>query len=463
MAPAAASSRSLDLVLFGATGFTGRLTAAYLARHAPPSLRWAIAGRDAAKLEALRAALAASHPEAAARMSVVTAATPDALVPMARSTRVVITTAGPFALHGEPLVRACAEAGTAYADITGETAWVQSMARKYGDAARKSGAVLVSCCGFDSVPADLGVFTVAAHARAVHGHRLARVVAVMTGSGNVSGGTIASVFNLMRSPAAQAASRDPYCLFPREEAAAAGTEAASIVAPTPDVRPIPFWEPVTRTYAAAFVMAAVNTRIVRRSAGLFALEARRLAGRAGTLPALRGAGAAGNSGRDALRYASGAFEYSEYMGTRGLAAAVGMNVALGVGMAVLTGVPGALSCAARFVPQPGEGPSAEARAKARFRYYLIGRTEGAGVDSPARRVVGRVSGGDGGYDETSKMLGEAGLALALKWADLPASAMGGGFLTPAVAFGSVLTDALNAAGLKFEIVSDDVAPPEDSE
>lgn len=451
--------RPLDLVLYGATGFTGRLTAAYLARHAPAGVKVALAGRDAAKLDALRAELASVG--VGGSFTTVVAAGQEQLDALAASTTAVITTAGPFALYGEPLLAACARAGTHYADLTGESFWMARMAAKYGGVAAASGAILVPACGFDSVPADLGVFLLQSHARAAHGSRVADVTAVMTGTGNVSGGTVASALNMLRDPVAGGEGADPLCYFPRTD----GVDPLSVVAPVPDAVGLPWWEPATRTWAATWVMAAVNTRVVRRSAGLYAQPetGRKLAGCPAALPPLP----AGTP--DPHRYCAGPFRYGEVMGRRSYLGALALNAGAGAGEALMR-LPGVLSLAARWLPKPGQGPSAEARAAAHFTYYLTGVTEpaiaaeasaGAGADAtagaPRRRLTVAVSGGDGGYDETSKMLAEAGLALATQVAELPGAALGGGVLTPATALGRVLVDRLNAAGLKMEVVTDEPA------
>lgn len=454
-----AAARQFDLVLYGATGFTGRLCAEYLVANAPASLRVALAGRDAAKLEALKSSLqGCAYPTIAASGQ-------EALNALAASAKVVITTAGPYALYGEPLLKACVAAGTSYADLTGENFWAQRMMAKYGAEASKSGAIIVNMCGFDSIPADLGVFYLLKHARAVHGARVSDVMGLMVGSGNVSGGTIASALNMMRTPGAEAEGSDPLCMFPRSEAEAAGVAPSSIVRPLPDSRALPFWEPFTRTYAGTFVMAAINTRIVRRSAGIFALSGAKLRGHPAALPSLpsgsesqasstSGGGSASVTGDQ--RYSTGPFGYSEHMGLPSYVAALGLNASMGA-MGLVAKLPGAVSCVSRLVPQPGEGPSAEARAAAHFDYYLIGTTE-ASPTVPPRRIVACVSGGDGGYTETSKMLCEAGMALATQREGLPGRALGGGFLTPAAAFGSVLVDALHARGMAFTIKGDEPLP-----
>jgi short subunit dehydrogenase-like uncharacterized protein len=183
-----AARREFDLVVYGATGFTGRLVAAYLARTAPAGVRWALGGRDRRRLEALREELAATY--AAAKSAGIVVGAGDTARDVAAATKVVVTTAGPYALHGEPMLAACVAAGTDYVDLCGETFWVSRMIDKHDDAARASGAIIVPMGGFDSVPADLGTFFVASHVRRAHGLRVKEVTAFMHGTGGVSGGTV---------------------------------------------------------------------------------------------------------------------------------------------------------------------------------------------------------------------------------------------------------------------------------
>jgi short subunit dehydrogenase-like uncharacterized protein len=290
----------------------------------------------------------------------------------------------------------------------------------------------------------------------------------MVGTGGVSGGTIASAFNMMRSPGAAGEAADPLCLFPRAEAAAAGVAPTSIVKPLPDALLLPFWEPATATWAGTFVMAAINTRVVRRSAGIHALAGSALAGHPHALPPLpvAAAAAAAPAPSSSMRYSLAPFGYSEHMGLPSFGGALALNAVSGV-MGLLGVIPGALGCAARYLPKPGEGPSPEKRARSHFDYYLVGETEAEGEGGRSappprrRRIVACVSGGDGGYEFTALMLCEAGLAAVAAAAPggggpaLPGAALGGGFLTPATAFGGVLVARLHAAGMTFRIVKDE--------
>ncbi|MFU8887728.1 MAG: saccharopine dehydrogenase NADP-binding domain-containing protein, partial [Trueperaceae bacterium] len=209
-----AATRPWDVVLWGATGFTGRLVAEALAGGAPEGLRWALGGRDRERLERLRAGLGVD-----AGVVVADAHDPVSLAALARSARVVASTVGPYARHGTPLVAACVEAGTHYADLTGEVTWMRASIDAFHDAARASGAKIVHACGFDSVPSDLGVWWLQRHAVARHGRPCTSVVhGFGPMSGGVSGGTVASAIAMAEAAAVDAGVRralaDPDLLAP---------------------------------------------------------------------------------------------------------------------------------------------------------------------------------------------------------------------------------------------------------
>lgn len=387
------SPRKYDLVLFGATGYTGGLTAEYLAQHAPASTRWALAGRSRAKLEAVRARLAALNP-ACAGLELVEADVGDAeaLRRLAQSTRVVVTTVGPYILHGEALVAACAAAGTHYADLTGEPEFVDLMWLRYHEQAQSSGAKIVHCCGFDSIPHDLGAyFTVQQLPQGVP----LKVEGFVRAGGGFSAGTYHSAINAfgrMREYAKVARQRRGREHYP---------EGRRIGSTQQGVR----FEKSLGTWVVPF--PTIDPQVVRRSAA--ALD----------------------------RYGP-EFRYGHYVQVKKLA-----NVA-----ALIGGV-GALFALAQTGPTrrwllgrktSGEGPTPEQRAKSWFRVRFHG--EGGGS-----RVVTEVKGGDPGYGETAKMLAESALCLAHD--SLPARA---GQLTPAAAMGDALLARLQAAGISFAVM-----------
>jgi short subunit dehydrogenase-like uncharacterized protein len=406
-----AGERDLDLVLFGATGFTGRLVAQYLATQGEVGTV-ALAGRSAEKLAEVRASL---HP-AAAEWPLVLAdsADPQTLHAMATRSRVVVSTVGPYAEYGLPLVDACARAGTHYADLTGEVLFTRDSIDRHHDVAVASGARIVHSCGFDSIPSDLGVWDLARAVDADGAGRLSDTTLVVAAMrGGVSGGTLASARTELAAvradPLRRAVVANPYSLSP-------DLAAEPDLGDQSDLRGTVFDDDLGQ-WVAPFVMAGINTRVVRRSNAL-------------------------------LDYRYGrTFRYREVtgLGTGPEAAAKGAALAAGLGgMTALLGnsVTGGLAdkAVSRAVPKPGEGPDEESRRRGFFRMEIHTRT------TDGSRYVERVAAqGDPGYAATSVMLGQAGLSLAHD--ALPERA---GVLTPAAAFGSVLVDRLRAAGMTFE-------------
>jgi short subunit dehydrogenase-like uncharacterized protein len=389
------TARDHDVVLFGATGFAGALTARYLAGHAPTGLRWALAGRNLEKLAALRDTLGVDVP--LLRADVTDRASVQAV---ADSARIVATTVGPYLHHGEPLVGACAQSGTHYLDLTGEPEFIDRMWLQYHDRAVASGARLIHACGFDSIPADLGAQLAVEHLPAGADLRLRGAVRV---SGLASGGTFNSALTAFgRLGPMRQAHRD------RAAAERSRREEAG--------------EPPTTA-------SAPLDRIRRDSTtGRWLLP----------LPTID-AGIVANSAR-ALHWGS-SFSYTQYAAVK--------NPAVGVAGAALVG---GLVAAAQVPPlrkalgslrPPGSGPSEEQRSKAWFRLRITG--EGGG-----ERVVVQVAGGDPGYTETAVMLAESALCLACD--DLPETA---GQVTTATALGVPLRKRLVAAGLGFDVLAED--------
>jgi short subunit dehydrogenase-like uncharacterized protein len=403
------SARPHDLVVYGATGFVGRLLAAYLAEHAPSDLRIALAGRSRVRLEEVRGGL----PPAAADWPVLEADSGDvsSLAALAASTRVLVTTVGPYARYGLPVVEACARAGTHYADLTGEVLFVRNAIDSVDAIARESGARIVHSCGFDSVPSDLATMLLAERAAADGAGALTDVCLVASLRGGFSGGTIDSMRAQMEAVSADRSLRrtltDPYALSPDRSA-------------EPDTRQPPDAGPPARTpdgrWTAPFVMASFNTRIVRRS----------------------------NALQD-WAYGRG-LRYGEVMGCGrgplGAATAVGITAGLAGALAAMTFAP-TRTLLDRVLPAPGSGPSEETRQKGWFRMVVDATTE------DGHRYRATAAGpGDPGYAATAVMLGESALALALDGERLP---NGTGSLTPATALGDVLVQRLRAAGHTYEV------------
>ncbi len=387
------TAQDLDLVLFGATGFTGALTAEYLAEHAPAGLRWALAGRSLEKLEKVRDQLVAIDPGLAdVELLVVDATDAAGLADVAARTKVVITTVGPYQQFGGPLVAACAEAGTDYVDLTGEPEFVDTMYVQHHATAERTGARIVHACGFDSIPNDLGVyFTV----RELKADGPVTVRGVVRASGIVSGGTFHSTmggFSRIRQAAAAAKARR------RAEPRPEGRSSRAVAGKPHRDSVLGYW---------LVPLPTIDPHVVARS------------GRA--LP---------EYGPD--------FRYSHYAGTKTLRFAAG-------GMAGA----GALGLAAQVPPlkrvllgriKQGEGPDAAKRDRSWFTVDFVAESDG-------RTLHTRVSGGDPGYGETAKMLAESALCLALD--DNPPTA---GCVTTAQAMGDALLARLRAAGIGFTVV-----------
>jgi len=403
--------RPLDVVVFGATGFVGRLTAEYLAEHAPSEVRVGLAGRSHDRLARVRDSLGS----AAAGWELLTADSSDraSLAVLAERTRAVATTVGPYRRHGLPLVEACAAAGTHYADLSGEVLFMRDAAERFHVRGERNGARIVHACGFDSIPSDLGVLLLHEAAEAGGDGRLEDTTLVVRAvKGRFSGGTVASlkgqIDELKSSSELRRTVLDPYSLSPDRSA-------------EPDLGRELDLVPVQRDeelggWIGPFIMAASNTRIVRRSNSLQAWAYGRR------------------------------FRYREVTAFGSGATAPLKAGAMTAGLGALAGglaLPPTRALLDRVLPDPGEGPSEEQRRKGFFRIDVHTRTESG------RRYRCRVAAqGDPGYAATAVMLGETALCLALDGDRLPDRA---GVLTPATAMGGALVERLRAAGQTFEM------------
>ena len=388
------ATRDLDIVLFGATGFTGSLTAEYLAHHAPAGLRWALAGRNPDKLAAVRDRLAEIDAGLAdLELLAADATDPVSLAAVAERARVVATTVGPYLTHGEPLVAACAAAGTGYVDLTGEPEFVDRMYAAYHETAVRTGARIVHACGFDSIPHDLGAyFTV----RQLPSDRPITLRGVVRAGAMVSGGTFHSALTALSRPRQM---REASAARRQAEARPEGRSSRAVGSKPRRDPVLGYW---------LLPLPTIDPIIVARSGA--------------ALPAY-----------------GPKFRYSHFAGTKTLRYAVG-------GAAVVS----ALGAAAQVKPlrnlllgrlQPGDGPDEARREKSWFKVDFVG-------EAGDTRIRTRVSGGDPGYGETAKMLAESALCLALD--DNPDVA---GQLTTAQAMGDQLLDRLQKAGIRFEIVA----------
>jgi short subunit dehydrogenase-like uncharacterized protein len=386
------ADRTYDVVLFGATGFVGELTAEYLARHAPKQCRWALAGRSRQKLENVRGKLAAIDPDLSSLDLLIADSTDDNSVrAVAAATRVVASTVGPYVLYGEALVAACAAEGTDYLDLTGEPEFVDTTYLRHHEQAARSGARLVHACGFDSIPHDLGAYyTVLQLPEGVP----LTLRGYVRASGMFSGGTLASAVTAFSRPRQNRAAAKQ-----RKQVEDRGSRRVTTSPGAP--------HRASEGGGWALPFPSLDPQVVGRSA------------------------------RAVERYGP-QFSYSHFIAVPHIRTAAGV-VAGTAGLLAAAQIPPARAAVLKRMPA-GDGPSAARRQRSWFTVTFVG--EGGG-----RRVVTKVSGGDPGYDETAKMLAEASLALAFD--DLPATS---GQVTPVAAMGDALLDRLQKAGIGFEVI-----------
>jgi saccharopine dehydrogenase (NAD+, L-lysine-forming) len=413
-----AAQREFDIVLYGATGFVGKLTAKYLAEVSGPA-RIALAGRSVDRLRAVRDEL----PEAARDWPLITAdaSSPESLADMAKRTHVVVTTVGPYTKYGLPLVAACAEAGTDYADLTGETMFIRDSIDLHHKQAADSGARIVHSCGFDSVPSDLTVY--ALHKRVQQdgeGELGETTMVVRHFAGGVSGGTMASMLEVMATSSADPEARremsDPYTLTTDRHAEPdLGHQSDTPWRRGRDIAP-----ELDGIWVGAFAMAAPNSRIVRRSNALLDWSYGRT-----------------------LRYAETMSVGSSVAAPVAAAVSTAASAAvLGLGSRYFNKLPRRLID--RVVPKPGTGPSEKVRENGHYTVETYTTTT-----TGARYRTLMAQRGDPGYKATAVLLGECGLALAFdgdERSDLC------GVLTPAAALGDTLLARLPAAGVTLETV-----------
>jgi short subunit dehydrogenase-like uncharacterized protein len=404
--------REFDIIALGATGFTGALVAEYLLDRygIGRDLRWAAAGRNESKLGQLRSQLGAAAEELP--IIVADSLDPSSMDELAKRARVVLTTVGPYAHFGSPLVAACAANGTHYCDLAGEVQWIRRMIDAHDEQARETGAKIVHCCGFDSIPMDIGAWFLQQEAHARHGDYCKSITLfVKAMKGGASGGTMASMMNIMREAradreVARVLAR-PYSLNPEGEQK--GPDEG-------DQRGVRY-DDATKSWTAPFVMATVNTRVVRRTHAL-------------------------------LGYPWGkSFRYHEAVrtapGVGGWLKAASVTGGL-AGLFTFASFGGTRSLLERYVlPKPGTGPDRKARENGFFNLLQIGELPDGAT------ISGKITGDrDPGYGSTSKMLSEAAVCLAFD-----DTGPDGGVLTPAAAMAAPLLERLRKnAGLTFDVL-----------
>ena len=402
------TDKTFDIVVYGATSFVGQIMTRYMhAQFGDGSIRWAIAGRSQDKLQKLSETIGLSGIE----MLVADASDEAALEAICARTRVVVSTVGPYALYGDTLVKVCAASGTHYCDLTGEPQWIRKMQERHESAARKSGAWIVHCCGFDSIPSDLGVHFLQQHASRQFGQACNRInMRVAEIRGGASGGTIASMINMVKEASGDADLRrqleDPYSLCPPGHGFSARQREVKMA-----------YDDDYKSWVAPFIMAAINARVVHRSNAL----------------------SHNSYGAD--------FLYEEAMVTG--AGGAGKRAARAISWGMTGLMLGLLVPPIRWLlenhvlPKPGEGPSEHAQLTGGYDLVFLGTTP------DGNKIRCRVTGDrDPGYGSTAKMLAQAAACLAR---DVPESTAGG-FWTPATLMGDKLIRRLQAhAGLTFEL------------
>ena len=403
-------SREFDIVLWGATGFTGRLVADYLVRNylgGETGLRLALAGRNREKLEGI------ANEVGAPQLPILVGDSFDAesLNAIAAKADVLISTVGPYAKYGAEVVAACVRSGTDYCDLTGETHFIRAMIDEHHEEAKKTGARIVHCCGYDSIPSDLGALMVQEAFKQRHGKYASEVkMAAGKMSGGLSGGTFDSMLNIVdeikKNPSLRRVLGNPYALNPE-----------GIRGPDKGDQTGVHFDKDLNMWTAPFLMAAINTRIVRRSHALLGLP----------------------WGED--------FRYSEVMSTgkgpKGFSRAVTFTGGIVAFMAALA-LPLTRQLVVKRLPSPGEGPSEEVRAKGYFNTLFVALGDGESVHGLVADQR------DYGYGSTAVMLSESALCLALDGAQLQSE---GGIRTPASTMGTRLVERLRAAGMTFQVQS----------
>lgn len=391
-----ASDRPFDIVLWGCTGFTGKLVAEYLSKRSKTTpFRWALVGRNKERVLAVQQQL---REEGHACTDDIFVSSPEdqaSVDNVVGSARVVLCTTGPFIKCATPVVDACVRLGTDYVDITGETPYVRSLIDKYHTAAVNKGVYIVNMCGFDSIPSDLGVWHVVNALKAQYGEATERVNGYVTMKGQLSGGTVATGIALeLMGPEILAQTKDPYLLGGPKSRPASDDITTALYAKE------------TQTWTAPFMMAPINTRVVRRSAMLY---------------------------ENINQPYSPNFTYSESM----TATSERMAEKLAAPMPLAPQRAGMVD--AGRLPKPGEGPPKKVREKSHFSFVLLG------TGTKGHKATCVIKGGDPGYDETAKMVSESALVLAKDRASIPPNRTG--VVTPAFALGRLLSDRLKAQGI----------------
>ena len=407
------TNKEFDIVVFGATSFVGKILCEYLVgEHLEPNLNWAMASRSMANLDKLKEELGSTATEIP--LIIADSFDEQALIDLCARTHVVISTVGPYALYGDLLVKVCAENGTDYCDLTGEAQWIRRMIAAHEETAKASGARIVNCCGFDSIPSDMGVKFLQQHAQSNFGKFCDKVhMRVKATKGGASGGTIASAINIYKEAAKDPDLRkelqDYYSLCPPSHGNEVKQKSVGLE-----------YDEDFSSWVAPFLMAGINMRIVLRSNAI------------------------------AKTAYAPQFEYNEATltadGKEGEKKAKGLTRFSKIGPVLLAIPPIRALLTTFFLPKPGQGPSPEEQKAGFFDFRFVGKT-GQGDEIRVKVTGDR----DPGYGSSAKMLAQAGISLRR---DVDKSVVGGGFWTPATAYGDRLIERLQSyAGFTFELQS----------
>lgn len=418
MAVSLKANRKFDVVVYGTTGFTGKLVAEYMSKTYPTGVKWAIAGRSEAKLLNLKKSLNLSDD-----VGVLVADSTDqpSIDAMAKSTKVVLSTTGPFALKGTPLIDACVRLETDYCDITGESQWVRSVIDGYHDAAEKKQLKIVNCCGFDCIPSDIGVMMMATAMQEKNIEPEEIRYIMKEALGGASGGTIASVMHIFDTASSEAMKQasNPFYLAPRDPSTGEPVQAtdASVVSSNQDTYSF-LYDKVEECWEMPWMMQAIDTRIVNRSNALSGWK----------------------YGRNLI--------YREVMAASNVFSAVATSLVFPL-VGLLLYIPFTRNLIKKIVPQPGEGPSQHMLDNGYFKLALWGKGKSK-ITGKEEVVKGGLNcfNGDGGYRQTAKFIAESAISLALDGSSLPQTY---GVLTPSTAMGDVLLNRLRKQGVDFYV------------
>lgn len=415
------TDRKHDLVLWGATGFTGRLVAEHLAeRYDSNELKWAIAGRNEDKLESLRNHLAETDPNLESLPILVgDALDRQSLKEIAKKTKVICSTVGPYSLYGTDLVEVCVDQKTHYCDLTGESHWMQNMIDRHHQKAMNDETRIVHSCGFDSIPSDIGALLVQEYAKETFDYPCSSIKSFAKSSSfQLSGGTLASMVKTFEDASEDShvreVLRNPYSLAPEGER----------TGPDEGLQKSPGYDDDIREWTAPFIMAMTNEKVVRRTNALFGYP----------------------WGRD--------FRYSESLPTGSGLTGVGMAVGISGVVALMMGsfsVGPIRNFLSNYVlPESGEGPDRDTIENSSFSMRFIGKGS-TSTDQGSFEVEAEVKGNrDPGYGATAWMLGESAVCLAN---DQTSTSLEGGVLTPATGIGLPLVDRLENVGMSFSVDS----------